>query len=71
MTVGTNLAEMHTKDLEVRQRIRDNPLCWRFRLLSREAMLHLVDRNQGEAFRVASFTEDYDIAFRVSELGFK
>ena len=63
-------AEMHTKDLEVRQRI-SGVILGVSACFSREAMLHLVDRNQGEAFRVASFTEDYDIAFRVSELGFK
>ena len=65
-------AEMHTKDLEVRQRISGViPCAGVSACFSREAMLHLVDQNQGEAFRVASFTEDYDIAFRVSELGFK
>ena len=65
-------AEMHTKDLEVRQRISGIiPCAGVSACFSREAMLHLVDQNQGEAFRVASFTEDYDIAFRVSELGFK
>ncbi|WP_051160713.1 glycosyl transferase family protein [Bradyrhizobium japonicum] len=65
-------AEMHTKDLEVRQRISGViPCAGVSACFSREAMLHLVDQNHGEAFRVASFTEDYDIAFRVSELGFK
>lgn len=65
-------AEMHTKDLQVRQRISGViPCAGVSACFSREAMLHLVDQNQGEAFRVASFTEDYDIAFRVSELGFK
>ncbi|CUT11511.1 Bacteriophage N4 adsorption protein B [Bradyrhizobium sp.] len=65
-------AEMHTKDLEVRQRISGViPCAGVSACFSREAMLHLVDQNQGEAFRVTSFTEDYDIAFRVSELGFK
>lgn len=65
-------AEMHTKDLEVRQRISGViPCAGVSACFSREAILHLVDKNQGEAFRVASFTEDYDIAFRVSELGFK
>lgn len=65
-------AEMHTKDLEVRQRISGViPCAGVSACFSREAILRLVDHNQGEAFRVASFTEDYDIAFRVSELGFK
>ncbi|MBR0994291.1 glycosyl transferase family protein [Bradyrhizobium japonicum] len=65
-------AEMHTKDLEVRQRISGViPCAGVSACFGREAMLHLVDQNLGEAFRVASFTEDYDIAFRVSELGFK
>jgi adsorption protein B len=64
-------AEMHTKDLEVRQRISGViPCAGVSACFSREAILHLTDQNQGEAFRTSSFTEDYDIAFRVSELGF-
>lgn len=64
-------AEMHTKDLEVRQRISGViPCAGVSACFSREAILHLTDKNQGEAFRTSSFTEDYDIAFRVSELGF-
>jgi len=64
-------AEMHTKDLEVRQRISGViPCAGVSACFSREAILHLTDHNQGEAFRTSSFTEDYDIAFRVSELGF-
>jgi adsorption protein B len=65
-------AEMHTKDLEVRQRISGViPCAGVSACFSREAIQHLTDHNQGEAFRTSSFTEDYDIAFRVSELGFK
>jgi len=65
-------AEMHTKDLEVRQRISGViPCAGVSACFSREAIQHLMDRNQGEAFRTSSFTEDYDIAFRVWELGFK
>lgn len=65
-------AEMHTKDLEVRQRISGViPCAGVSACFSREAILHLTDANHGEAFRTSSFTEDYDIAFRVSELGFK
>ncbi|MBI5263377.1 MAG: glycosyl transferase family protein [Bradyrhizobium sp.] len=65
-------AEMHTKDLEVRQRVSGViPCAGVSACFSREAILHLIDQNQGEAFRTSSFTEDYDIAFRVSELGFK
>ena len=64
-------AEMHTKDLEVRQRISGIiPCAGVSACFSREAIQHLNDQNQGEAFRTSSFTEDYDIAFRVSELGF-
>jgi bacteriophage N4 adsorption protein B len=64
-------AEMHTKDLEVRQRISGViPCAGVSACFSREAIQHLTDKNQGEAFRTSSFTEDYDIAFRVSELGF-
>ena len=64
-------AEMHTKDLEVRQRISGViPCAGVSACFSREAIQHLNDQNQGEAFRTSSFTEDYDIAFRVSELGF-
>ena len=63
-------AEMHTKDLEVRQRISGViPCAGVSACFSREAIQHLNDQNQGEAFRTSSFTEDYDIAFRVSELG--
>jgi len=63
------IAEMHTKDLEVRQRISGViPCAGVSACFSREAILHLTDQNQGEAFRTSSFTEDYDIAFRVSEL---
>ncbi|MBR0697751.1 glycosyl transferase family protein [Bradyrhizobium lablabi] len=65
-------AEMHTKDLEVRQRLSGViPCAGVSACFSREAIQHLMDRNQGEAFRTSSFTEDYDIAFRVAELGFK
>lgn len=65
-------AEMHTKDLEVRQRLSGViPCAGVSACFSREAIQHLMDKNQGEAFRTSSFTEDYDIAFRVSELGFK
>lgn len=64
-------AEMHTKDLEVRQHLSGViPCAGVSACFSREAIQHLNDQNQGEAFRTASFTEDYDIAFRVSELGF-
>jgi bacteriophage N4 adsorption protein B len=65
-------AEMHTKDLEVRQRLSGViPCAGVSACFSREAIVHLTDQNQGEAFRTSSFTEDYDIAFRVAELGFK
>jgi adsorption protein B len=64
-------AEMHTKDLEVRQRISGViPCAGVSACFSREAIVRLTDHNQGEAFRTSSFTEDYDIAFRISELGF-
>jgi bacteriophage N4 adsorption protein B len=65
-------AEMHTKDLDVRQRISGViPCAGVSACFGREALQHLIDHNQGEAFRTSSFTEDYDIAFRVSELGFR
>jgi len=64
-------AEMHTKDLEVRQHMSGViPCAGVSACFSREAIQHLNDQNQGQAFRTSSFTEDYDIAFRVSELGF-
>ena len=64
-------AEMHTKDLEVRQKISGViPCAGVSACFSREAILHLTDQNHGETFRTSSFTEDYDIAFRVAELGF-
>lgn len=65
-------AEMHTKDLEVREHISGViPCAGVSACFSREAIQQLNDQNQGEAFRTSAFTEDYDIAFRVSELGFK
>jgi adsorption protein B len=70
-TYMDEFAEMHTKDLEVRQRISGViPCAGVSACFSREAILHLTDKNQGEAFRTSAITEDYDIAFRVSELGF-
>lgn len=65
-------AEMHTKDLEVRQHLSGViPCAGVSACFSREAIQHLTDHNNGEAFRTSSFTEDYDVAFRVSELGFR
>ncbi len=65
-------AEVHTKDLEVRQRISGViPCAGVSACFTREAIVRLVDQNQGEAFRTSSVTEDYDIAFRISELGFR
>jgi adsorption protein B len=64
-------AEMHTKDLEVRQRISGViPCAGVSACFSREAITHLTEFNQGEAFRTSAFTEDYDIAFRIAEAGF-
>lgn len=64
-------AEMHTKDLEVRQRLSGViPCAGVSACFSREAVRRLMDENQGQAFRTSSFTEDYDIAFRIAELGF-
>jgi adsorption protein B len=65
-------AEMHTKDLEVRQHLSGViPCAGVSACFGRHAILKLLDKNHGEAFRTSSFTEDYDIAFRVSELGFR
>jgi adsorption protein B len=65
-------AEVHTKDLIVRQSLSGIiPCAGVSACFSREAVLKLLNVNAGEAFRVSSFTEDYDIAFRISELGLK
>jgi adsorption protein B len=65
-------AEVHTKDLQVRQSLSGViPCAGVSACFSREAMTRLVAFNSGEAFRTTTFTEDYDIAFRVSELGLK
>lgn len=65
-------AEVHTKDLQVRQALSGViPCAGVSACFSREAMARLVAFNSGEAFRTSTMTEDYDIAFRVSELGLK
>ncbi len=65
-------AEMHTKDLEVRQQLSGViPCAGVSACFNREAIAHLADKNSGEAFRPSAFTEDYDIAFRTAELGLK
>jgi adsorption protein B len=65
-------AEMHTKDLRVRQRVSGViPCAGVSACFSRDAIVKLLDGNHGEVFRVSAFTEDYDVAFRVSELGLK
>ena len=65
-------AEVHTKDLQVRQSLSGViPCAGVSACFSREAMARLVAFNNGEAFRTSTMTEDYDIAFRISELGLK
>jgi adsorption protein B len=65
-------AESHTKDLTVRERMGAViPCAGVSACFGRNAIKHLSDLNRGEAFRTNSFTEDYDIAVRVHELGMR
>ena len=38
---------------------------------SRDAVVQLVQNNMGAMFQISSFTEDYDIAFRLRALGLR
>jgi hypothetical protein len=65
-------AEVHTKDLVVREHLSGIiPCAGVSACFGRNALAILADLNRGEAFRTNSFTEDYDIAFRVHDLGLR
>jgi len=65
-------AESHTKDLVVRERMGAViPCAGVSACFSRNAIALLANLNLGEVFRTRTFTEDYDIAVRVHELGMR
>ncbi|MBM4267630.1 MAG: glycosyltransferase [Deltaproteobacteria bacterium] len=65
-------AELHTKDLVVRERLGHNvPSAGVGTAFSREAFDHVAESNRNQVFRLDSLTEDYDFGFRLGELGLK
>ncbi len=65
-------AELHTKDLVVRERLGHNvPSAGVGTAISREAVEAIAAENGQEVFRVDSLTEDYDFGFRQRSLGLK
>jgi len=64
-------AEFHTKDLPVRSDIsRMTPSAGVATAFARSAMLALVREKDGQPFNTDSLTEDYDVAHRLSALGY-
>jgi len=65
-------AEVHTKDLLVRKHMSGLiPCAGVSACFSRDAVVALVQNNLGAMFQISSFTEDYDIAFRLRALGLR
>ena len=65
-------AEVHTKDLLVRKHMSGLiPCAGVSACFSRDAVVQLVQNNMGSMFQISSFTEDYDIAFRLRALGLR
>ena len=65
-------AEVHTKDLIVRRHLSGLiPCAGVSACFSRDAVIALAEKNKGEVFQISSFTEDYDIAFRLRALGLR
>ena len=65
-------AEVHTKDLLVRKHLSGLiPCAGVSACFSRDAVVALVSNNLGAMFQISSFTEDYDIAFRLRALGLR
>ena len=65
-------AEVHTKDLLVRKHMSGLiPCAGVSACFSRDAVVALVQNNMGAMFQISSFTEDYDIAFRLRALGLR
>lgn len=75
LTAGTYLdefAESHIKDMVVRERISGMvPSAGVGTGFSREAVDRLAAKHGNQVFNVATFTEDYDLAFRLNALGEK
>jgi bacteriophage N4 adsorption protein B len=75
MTAGTYLdefAESHVKDLVVRERISGMvPSAGVGTGFAREAIERLARKHDNQIFNVATFTEDYDLAFRMNAIGEK
>lgn len=64
-------AEFHTKDLPVRSALaRMTPSAGVATAFHRQAMMALVEERQGQPFNTDSLTEDYDVAHRLSVLGY-
>lgn len=64
-------AEFHTKDLPVRSRLaRMTPSAGVATAFHRLAMTALVKEKNGQPFNTDSLTEDYDVAHRLSALGY-
>jgi len=64
-------AEFHTKDLPVRSALsRMTPSAGVATAFHRLAMLALVEEKDGQPFNTDSLTEDYDVAHRLSALGY-
>ncbi|MGZ9143474.1 MAG: glycosyl transferase family protein, partial [Candidatus Binatia bacterium] len=65
-------AEVHTKDLIVRRHLSGLiPCAGVSACFSRDAIVRLAEKSKGEVFQISSFTEDYDIAFRLRALGLR
>lgn len=65
-------AEVHTKDLLVRKHLSGLiPCAGVSACFSRDAVVALAENNLGAMFQITSFTEDYDIAFRLRALGLR
>jgi adsorption protein B len=65
-------AEVHTKDLLVRKHLSGLiPCAGVSACFSRDAVVALAENNMGAMFQITSFTEDYDIAFRLRALGLR
>jgi len=73
MTAGTYLdefAESHLKDMVVRERLSGMvPSAGVGTGFSRDAMDRLALKHDNQIFNTATFTEDYDLAFRLNAIG--
>ena len=73
MTAGTYLdefAESHVKDMVVRERLSGMvPSAGVGTGFAREAIERLARKHDNQIFNVATFTEDYDLAFRMNAIG--